>query len=125
VGGVAEYLARKRLRPQYLAIKKRYRKLMHLTGVGRKFYSFTHKLKKVVREGILPCSMFEDMGFSYMGPVNGHDVKGLTEILQYAKEKEGPVLLHVRTVKGKGYTPAEEHPNKFHGVAPFSSLLYL
>ena len=119
VGGVAEYLARKRLRPQYLAIKKRYRKLMHLTGVGRKFYSFTHKLKKVVREGILPCSMFEDMGFSYMGPVNGHDVKGLTEILQYAKEKEGPVLLHVRTVKGKGYTPAEEHPNKFHGVAPF------
>ena len=119
VGGVAEYLARKRLRPQYLAVKKRYRKLMHLTRVGRRFYSFTHKLKKMVREGILPCSMFEDMGFSYMGPVDGHDVKGLTEILQYAKEKEGPVLLHVRTVKGKGYTPAEERPNKFHGVAPF------
>jgi len=119
VGGVAEYLARKRLRPQYLAIKKRYRKFMHLTAVGRKFYSVTHKLKKMVRESILPCSMFEDMGFSYMGPVNGHDVKGLTEILQYAKEKEGPVLLHVRTVKGKGYTHAEERPNKFHGVAPF------
>ncbi|MBQ3556289.1 MAG: 1-deoxy-D-xylulose-5-phosphate synthase [Oscillospiraceae bacterium] len=119
VGGVAEYLARKRLRPQYLAIKKRYRKFMNLTAVGRKFYSVTHKLKKMVREGILPCSMFEDMGFSYMGPVNGHDVKGLTEILQYAKEKEGPVLLHVRTVKGKGYTHAEERPNKFHGVAPF------
>lgn len=119
VGGVAEYLARKRLRPQYLAIKKRYRKFMHLTAVGRKFYSVTHKLKKMVRESILPCSMFEDMGFSYMGPVNGHDVKGLTEILQYAREKEGPVLLHVRTVKGKGYTHAEERPNKFHGVAPF------
>ena len=119
VGGVAEYLARKRLRPQYLAIKKRYRKFMHLTAVGRKFYSVTHKLKKMVREGILPCSMFEDMGFSYMGPVNGHDVKGLTEILQYAKEKDGPVLLHIRTVKGKGYTHAEERPNKFHGVAPF------
>lgn len=121
VGGVAEYLARKRLRPQYLAIKKRYRKFMHLTSVGRKFYSVTHKLKKMVRESILPCSMFEDMGFSYMGPVNGHDVKGLTEILQYAKEKEGPVLLHVRTVKGKGYTYAETHPNKFHGVAPFDA----
>ena len=119
VGGVAEYLARKRLRPQYLAIKKRYRKFMKLTRIGRKFYSVTHKLKKMVRESILPCSMFEDMGFSYMGPVNGHDVRGLTEILQYAKEKEGPVLLHVRTVKGKGYTHAEERPNKFHGVSPF------
>ncbi len=119
VGGVAEYLARKRLRPQYLAIKKRYRKFMKLTRLGRKFYSVTHKLKKIVRESVLPCSMFEDMGFSYMGPVNGHDIKGMTEILKYAKEKEGPVLVHVRTVKGKGYPHAEERPNKFHGVSPF------
>ena len=119
VGGVAEYLARQRLKPQYLSIKRRYRKLTSLTWVGRKFYSFTHELKKVIRESLLPCSMFEDMGFSYLGPVDGHDIKGMTDILQYAKEMDGPVLLHVRTVKGKGYTHAERTPNKFHGVSPF------
>ena len=119
VGGVAEYLARQRLKPQYLSIKRRYRKLTSLTWVGRKFYRFTHELKKVIRESLLPCSMFEDMGFSYLGPVDGHDIKGMTDILQYAKEMDGPVLIHVRTVKGKGYTYAERTPNQFHGVSPF------
>src|SRR5699024_5065747 len=64
-------------------------------------------------------SFFEDMGFTYLGPVDGHDVKGLTRLLRYAKDIEGPVLLHVRTVKGKGYTPAERNPDQFHGVGRF------
>jgi len=119
VGGVAQYLARQRLKPQYLTFKKHYRKLMSLTWLGKKFYYLTHGLKKAVKESILPCSMFEDMGFSYLGPVDGHDVKKLTDILNYAKGMVGPVLLHVRTVKGKGCTYAERTPNQFHGVSPF------
>ena len=63
--------------------------------------------------------MFENMGFTYLGPVNGHNVEALARILRYALELEGPVLLHVRTVKGKGYPPAEKNPDAFHGVAPF------
>ena len=119
VGGVAQYLARQRLKPQYLTFKKHYRAVTARTWLGRKLYRMTHSLKKAIKESVLPCSMFEDMGFSYLGPVDGHDVKKLTNLLRYAKEKEGPVLLHVRTVKGKGYTYAEQTPNKFHGVQPF------
>lgn len=119
VGGVAQYLSRQRLKPQYLTFKKYYRRVTSATKAGRAFYRVTHQIKEAIKESMLPCSMFEDMGFSYLGPVDGHDVKKLTDILSYAKEKEGPVLLHVRTVKGKGYTHAENTPNKFHGVAPF------
>ena len=119
VGGVARYLARQRLKPQYLSFKKHYRKITCATRPGRRFYTFTHQVKKAIKESILPCSMFEDMGFSYLGPVDGHDVKKLTKLLNYAKGMDGPVLLHVRTVKGKGYTYAERTPNKFHGVSPF------
>lgn len=119
VGGVAQYLARQRLKPQYLTFKKYYRKVMKRTWLGKKIYHLTHGLKRAIKESILPCSMFEDMGFSYLGPVDGHDVKKMTDILGYAKEMTGPILLHVRTVKGKGYTYAEEVPNKYHGVSPF------
>ena len=119
VGGVAEHLARQRLKPQYLSFKKGYRKVMRSFGVGRRVYKITHKIKTAVKETLLPCSLFEDMGFTYLGPVDGHDVKNLTRLLKYAKDLPGPVLLHVRTVKGKGYLPAEAEPDRFHGVGKF------
>ena len=119
VGGIAEHLARQRLKPQYLRFKKGYRKITSAVPGGKKLYRITHKLKKVIKETLLPCSFFEDMGFTYLGPVDGHDVKGLTRLLRYAKDIEGPVLLHVRTVKGKGYAPAERNPDQFHGVGRF------
>lgn len=120
VGGVARHLAQQRLKPQYLNFKKGYRKVMDATSVGRKLYRFNHKVKTAIKEALLPCSMFEDMGFTYMGPVDGHNVKLLTRLLRYAKEEvAGPVLLHVRTTKGKGYPPAEAAPENFHGVGPF------
>lgn len=119
VGGVAEHLARQRLKPQYLSFKKGYRRVMQSFSLGRRVYKVTHKIKTAVKETLLPCSLFEDMGFTYLGPVDGHDVRGLTKLLRYAKELEGPVLLHVRTVKGKGYPPAEAEPDRFHGVGPF------
>ncbi len=119
VGGVAEHLARQRLKPQYLSFKKGYRRVMQSFSLGRRIYKVTHKVKTAVKETLLPCSLFEDMGFTYLGPVDGHDVKGLTRLMLYAKELDGPVLLHVRTVKGKGYAPAERSPDQFHGVGKF------
>ena len=119
VGGVAEHLARQRLKPQYLHFKKGYRKMMSVLPLGGHIYNVTHKVKTAIKETLLPCSLFEDMGFTYLGPVDGHDVKRLTQLLSYARELKGPVLLHVRTVKGKGYTPAERNPDLFHGVGRF------
>ena len=119
VGGVAQHLAHQRLKPQYLRVKKIYRSLTGHGPVGRRIYRFTHKVKKAFKDTILPCSMFEDMGFAYMGPVDGHDVNYLTQLLGYARDMKCPVLLHIKTVKGKGYPPAEARPNEFHGVGPF------
>ena len=119
VGAVADHLARQRLKPQYLTFKRYYRRVMNSGKRGRKVYRFTHKVKQALKQSLLPCSMFENMGFNYVGPVNGHDLTGLTRALRYARELNEPVLLHVKTVKGKGYAPAEENPDAFHGVSPF------
>ncbi|MCI8699494.1 MAG: 1-deoxy-D-xylulose-5-phosphate synthase, partial [Oscillospiraceae bacterium] len=119
VGGVAQHLAQQRLKPQYLQFKKVYKRATGATAVGRSLYRFTHKAKQAVKNAVLHCSMFEDMGFTYLGPVDGHDVNYLTRLLRYAKELDCPVLLHIKTVKGKGYPPAEREPDRFHGVGPF------
>lgn len=119
VGGIAEHLARQRLKPQYLQFKKVYRRITSRGAVGRGIYRVTHRAKKLIKDALLSGSMFEEMGFTYLGPVDGHDMKQLTRLLHYAKELEGPVLLHVKTVKGKGYAPAEQEPDKFHGVGAF------
>ena len=120
VGGVARYLAQQRLKSQYLQFKKIYRKVTGATAVGRGLYRITHRAKQAVKGAILPCSMFEDMGFTYLGPVDGHDVNYLTRLLRYAKELNCPVLLHIKTVKGKGYPPSEKEPDRFHGIGPFN-----
>lgn len=119
MGGVAQHLAKQRLKPQYLRAKEVYRRCMHATPPGRALYHLIHKIKEGVKASLLPCSMFENMGFQYMGPVDGHDVKRLTRLLQFASTVKGPVLLHVKTVKGKGYPPAEQTPDAFHGIGPF------
>ena len=119
VGGVARYLAHQRLKPQYLRFKKGYRRLMSALPGGHHVYRLTHKVKTAVKETLLPCSFFEDMGFTYLGPVDGHDVRGLTRLLRYARELRSPVLLHIRTVKGRGYPPAEKNPDAYHGVGRF------
>ena len=119
VGGMARHLAQQRLKPQYLQFKKVYRKVTGATAAGRGLYRFTHRAKQAVKNAVLHCSMFEDMGFTYLGPVDGHDVNYLTRLLRYAKELNCPVLLHIKTVKGKGYPPAEQEPDRFHGIGPF------
>jgi len=119
ISGVSKHLARQRLKPQYFHIKKWYRKIMRATPPGLAFYNLTHKMKAGIKAALLPSSFFEDMGFHYMGPVDGHDVAELTRLLQQAKEIRSPVLLHVKTIKGNGYPPAERNPDAFHGIAPF------
>ena len=119
VGGVADHLARQRLKPQYLRFKRNYRRVMQATALSRWLYRGIHRLKEAVKKSILPCSMFEDMGFTYVGPIPGHDMAALTQALRYARDLKEPVLLHVRTTKGKGYLPAERTPDAFHGVSPF------
>ena len=123
VGAVSNHLAQQRMKPQYLSFKKNYRKFMHATAVGRGVYKVTHKAKQMFRQSLLPCSMFENMGFTYLGPVDGHDLNKLKQFLSYAKDLNEPVLLHVKTVKGKGYAPAEQNPDAFHGVSPFDPTL--
>ena len=122
VGAVADHLAKQRLRPQYLSFKKHYRRIMNATRAGRRVYRVTHRIKQALKQSLLPCSMFENMGFNYLGPIDGHDLSLLTRILLYVRDLNEPVLLHVKTVKGKGYIPAQENPDAFHGVAPFDPL---
>ena len=120
VGAVSSHLSRLRTRPGYYQFKKRYRQLLGNGPVGGKIYQVSHDVKTALKKTLLPgSSMFESMGFAYMGPVDGHDVEALTQSLQWAREQRCPVLLHVRTVKGKGYAPAEERPADYHGVSPF------
>lgn len=120
VGALSGHLSRLRTRPAYYELKKRYRHALKGNAAGEKLYELSHDVKTALKKSLLPSSsLFEDMGFMYMGPVNGHDVDALTDALRWAKEQRCPVLLHVHTKKGKGYLPAEAHPEKFHGVGKF------
>lgn len=116
VGGMARFLSRVRVRPGYLAFKRFYRKSLDGTGP---LYRFLHRSKERVKDLLLPDNLFEDLGFYYLGPIDGHDLKLLVPTLRHAKSLGIPVLVHVCTVKGKGYAPAEKNPSLYHGVGPF------
>lgn len=121
VGGLSKHLSRMRTEPEYYAFKKKYRKVLEKLPAGRTLYEWSHELKTALKKSLLPpvSTVFEDMGFSYMGPVDGHDVQRLTAVLRAAREAGRPVLVHVHTVKGSGYEPALREPEKFHGVGAF------
>ncbi|MCL1835514.1 MAG: 1-deoxy-D-xylulose-5-phosphate synthase [Oscillospiraceae bacterium] len=119
VGGIARYLSRQRMRPSYSAFKKGYRKLLARLPGGKAIYRFTHRVKTAIKEALLHCSMFEDMGLQYTGPIDGHNIKRLVEALEWAGRAEEPVVVHVITQKGKGYDFSERSPKEYHGVSPF------
>lgn len=121
VGGMASYLARIRLKPSYTTLKNKYKKIMYASYIGRPIYRFTRYLKNKLKSRVLNCSMFEDMGLQYAGPVDGHNIQRIEEALLWAKGTGAPTLVHVITKKGKGYPPAEENPGLFHGVPPFNA----
>ena len=119
VGGLASHLSRLRSKARYLGMKNRYRSILdHIPG-GRHIYQLTHWVKNHIKRVFLPGTIFENMGFLYLGPVDGHDLQELIALLRIAKDLRRPVLLHVVTQKGHGYKYAEEKPWKFHGIGQF------
>ena len=119
VGGMASILSQMRTKPAYFNFKRLYHKTIGQIGP---VYRFIHRIKEWVKSRVLPGNMFVDMGFYYLGPIDGHDEQTLEQAIVYAREMRIPVLLHIITVKGKGYPYAEEQPDKYHGVSGFNPL---
>jgi len=119
VGGMSRHLSSLRTKEKYLGMKQQYREAMSKLPGGKAIYRTTSQIKGWVKRSVLPTTMFENMGLSYLGPVDGHDVNELIRVMRVAKEMRCPVLLHVFTQKGCGYLPAEEMPSRYHGVGKF------
>lgn len=123
VGAMSKHLARLRSKPAYYHFKKWYRSLFGEHPVDSSLYRFNHRLKSSLKRSIWPTStLFEDMGFTYLGPVDGHDLDRLCNVLVWARELRCPVVVHVNTKKGKGYPFAERNPDRFHSVGPFDPV---
>lgn len=119
VGGLSRHLSRLRSSDAYLRLKQHYRSFVMKLPGGKRFYGFTSRLKNRLKRMILPSTIFENMGLTYFGPIDGHDLPALISVLRSARDLKGPVVVHVITQKGHGYTPAEQHPSKFHGIGKF------
>ena len=120
VGGMSRHLSRLRSSENYLEAKRAYRKFMKKIPGGKVVYDWSSRVKNRIKRFLLPSTMFENMGFTYLGPADGHDLPGLISLLTAAKELREPVLVHVVTKKGYGYPFAEEDPAKFHGIGKFN-----
>ena len=120
VGGISDFLTRIRTRKLYNK-SNRYIKnaVSHIPRVGNGIIKFVRKIKYGIKQLIIPNMLFEDLGFKYLGPVDGNNIEDLEEIFKKAKDLEGPILIHAITKKGKGYRPAEENPDKFHSSSAF------
>ena len=119
VGGVARYLDGIRTSRKYLKLKNNVKKTLNNTSIGYSLFEKLKTSKDMVKRLFVPGMFFEDMGLTYLGPVNGHNVKELQAALENAGRVDGAVIIHTITKKGLGYKKAEECPAKFHGVEPF------
>ena len=120
VGGLSKYLNRLRTDPKYFKVKIDVEAILNkIPAVGKKMAKTAEKAKDSLKYFLVPGIIFEELGFTYLGPVDGHDMKELMIVLQRAKKIKGPVLIHAITSKGKGYPFAEKNPDKFHGIGPF------
>lgn len=119
VGGVSKYLKNIRTSNTYLDIKDGIYDAVRNTKIGDPVVSGIRRAKNSLKQLVIPGMLFEDMGITYWGPVDGHNVNGLVRVIQEAKRRKCCVLIHVITEKGKGYSPAEKHPARFHGAEPF------
>ena len=120
VGGVSKYLNNIRTADMYLDLKEGvYNSLHGKSKYGDKMVSQIRRVKSSFKNLVVPGMFFEDMGITYLGPVDGHNISAMLRMLKEAKKIRGAVLLHVITQKGKGYAPAERHPARFHGAEPF------
>ena len=119
VGAMSDYLYQLRTARTYNRIKKDLEGWLKQKNYGENIINIVRRVKGSVKYLLVPGSVFEHLGFKYYGPVDGHNLEHLVEVLETAKQTPGPVIIHVITKKGKGYAPAEESPNKFHGTGPF------
>lgn len=121
VGAMSEYLSRIKLAPQYARAKKDIEGLIrNIPHIGDTVLKTAEYLKDGVKAAITPGGLFEEMGFSYIGPIDGHNIEAMQSIFRQIANIEEPVLVHVRTKKGRGYMPAEDEPDKFHGISKFN-----
>ena len=120
VGSFARYLAAIRSKPKYFRFKRRVEKVLdHTPLIGKRLKNALVSSKSMLKNLLYHSTFFEDFGFTFLGPVDGHDLDALDAVLSRAKEIKGPVLIHVDTIKGKGYTFAEQNPGAFHGISKF------
>lgn len=120
VGGMSSYLSGLRTASAYTGFKMDVTKALNrIPGIGPGMVDAMRKTKSSIKQIIIPGMLFEDMGLTYLGPVDGHNIPQLIKTFQEAKRFEGPILVHVLTQKGRGYEPAMRHPARFHGAGPF------
>lgn len=119
VGAMSGYLSRLRTDPKYSRGKEEIEQILKKLPIGPKILRLGERVKDSLKYLIVPGMIFEELGFIYLGPVDGHDIKAVVRALQQARSTRGPVLVHVLTKKGQGYRPAENNPDKFHGIGPF------
>ena len=119
VGGVSKYLNNIRTATGYLDLKEGIYNALKRKPGGDGIVNSIRRAKSSFKQLVIPGMFFEDMGVTYLGPVDGHDIEGLIKVIEEAKRVKGAVLVHVITQKGKGYGPAEKHPARFHGAEPF------
>lgn len=120
VGGISTYLSGIRTAASYTELKMGVtRALERIPKIGQGMVDAVRKTKSSIKQIIIPGMFFEDMGITYLGPVDGHDISQMIRTFQEARRFEGPILVHVLTVKGQGYEPALRHPARFHGAGPF------
>ena len=120
IGGINQFLSTLRTKKLYTRTNKLIKnKLNKLPFVGNKLVRIIQRFKRACKQLVIRGMYFEDIGFTYLGPVDGHDIEQLENIMRLSKQVTGPVLIHVLTKKGKGYKIAEENPDKFHATAPF------
>lgn len=120
VGALAEYLTKMRTAPTYNKAKRDVHELLRrIPTIGESVVRTVEHVKDSLRFFLVPGGLFEELGFTYVGPIDGHDLELLVDVLEKSKSMPGPVLIHVITKKGKGYLPAEIEPDKYHGVGPF------
>jgi len=120
VGALSLYLTRLRSNPNYFRLKEDIEFLLkRIPAIGSQVARTAEQVKDAIRYMLIPGTLFEELGFTYLGPLNGHDIPALKGVLDHARKIDGPVLVHVLTKKGKGYLPAERSPAKYHGIGSF------
>ena len=119
VGGVSKYLNNIRTSHAYLDVKDGIYDAIRNTRYGEPVVAGIRRAKNSLKQLVIPGMLFEDMGITYLGPVDGHDTTSLIRVINEAKRRKNAVMIHVLTKKGKGYAPAENHPARFHGADPF------